>query len=68
MRWVEALLDELEVDAAARRQLWGGTAAAWLGRERTGAVRAASVSSSPASDLPADDAADRPFRLRDVCF
>jgi len=30
-RWVVDLLDELEVDAAAREQIWSGTAAAWLG-------------------------------------
>ena len=29
--WVEDLLDELEVDAATRRQVFAGTAAAWLG-------------------------------------
>lgn len=29
--WVEDLLDALEVDAATRTQVFGGTAAAWLG-------------------------------------
>jgi predicted TIM-barrel fold metal-dependent hydrolase len=66
--WVEALLDELAVDAAARRQLWGGTAAAWLGRDSAArASRAANASSSPAADRASDDDADRPLRLRDVC-
>jgi len=31
MGWVDDLLDELEVGADARRLIWGGTAAAWLG-------------------------------------
>jgi predicted TIM-barrel fold metal-dependent hydrolase len=29
--WVADLLDALEVDAAGRARIWGGTAAAWLG-------------------------------------
>jgi len=29
--WLEALLDELQVDTATRAQVMGGTAAAWLG-------------------------------------
>ena len=33
MGWVTDLLDVLEVDAAARARIWGGTAAAWLGLE-----------------------------------
>ena len=32
--WVDDLLDELEVDAAARARIWGGTAAGWLGLTR----------------------------------
>jgi uncharacterized protein len=35
-RWLEDLLDELDVDAAARGHIFGGTAAAWLGLD-TGA-------------------------------
>lgn len=30
-RWVEELLDELQVDEAGRSRIWSGTAAAWLG-------------------------------------
>ncbi len=30
--WVEALLDEIGVDASARERIWSGTAAAWLRR------------------------------------
>ena len=77
MGWVEALLDELEVGADARRQLWGGTAAAWLGRDGARADRAAPASSddpptddrptADAADRPTPDAAGRPLRLRDVC-
>jgi len=76
MGWVQALLDELEVDADARRRVWGGTAAAWLGRDGSSAGRGASASSTfPAADRPPDDTADpsadeaasRPLRLRDVC-
>jgi hypothetical protein len=66
MGWVHALLDELEVDVEARRRIWGGTAAAWLGRgdapggrrHRTEPVRDAAT---PAAD------AGKPLRLRDVC-
>ncbi len=29
--WVQELMDQLELDEAARSQIWGGTAAAWLG-------------------------------------
>jgi predicted TIM-barrel fold metal-dependent hydrolase len=29
--WVEALMDELELDNHARQRIWSGTAAAWLG-------------------------------------
>jgi predicted TIM-barrel fold metal-dependent hydrolase len=52
MGWVEMLLDELEVAPDARRRLWGGTAAAWLGR---------------AEPARAVEASERPLRLRDVC-
>jgi uncharacterized protein len=42
-RWVTELLDLLEVDEAARQDIWSGTAAAWLGRSpapvRLGAAR-----------------------------
>jgi hypothetical protein len=31
MSWVHELLDQLEVEAAARARIWSGTAAAWLG-------------------------------------
>jgi len=66
MGWVEALLDELAVDAEARRLIWGATAAAWLGiaAERdvgTGTAR------GPASADSRDESNDRPLRLRDVC-
>jgi len=60
MGWVDDLLDELEVGADARRQIWGGTAAAWLGLdagERAGhdpAPRAA-----PAAMTASGDAVDR---------
>ena len=32
-RWVEELLDELDVSTADRARIWSGTAAAWLGLE-----------------------------------
>lgn len=57
MGWVEALLDELEVDADARRRIWSGTAAAWLGLGTAASDR----------DADLDDADGRPLRLRDVC-
>jgi predicted TIM-barrel fold metal-dependent hydrolase len=42
-RWVAELLDLLQADDAARRSIWSGTAAAWLGRSpapvRLGAAR-----------------------------
>jgi predicted TIM-barrel fold metal-dependent hydrolase len=34
-RWVTELLDLLELDDAARQDIWSGTAAAWLGRSPT---------------------------------
>lgn len=37
--WLEALLDELGVDAATRTQIFSGTAAAWLRRPATVAVK-----------------------------
>ena len=46
MGWVHELLDELEVDADARRRIWGGTAAAWLGRD----AAAAGARAAPALD------------------
>lgn len=39
--WVQALMDALDLDAAAREQIWWGTAAAWLGLEPAGARPAA---------------------------
>jgi uncharacterized protein len=65
MGWVDELLDELEVGADARRRLWGGTAAAWLGRDAAAAVSLRTASRS--DDRSTDDAAGRPLRLRDVC-
>jgi len=79
MGWVHALLDELEVDADARARIWGGTAAAWLGRDGASGHSARTASSSaspfPLSDRPRDDGAgrpadeptSRPLRLRDIC-
>jgi len=66
MGWVEALLDELAVDAEARRLIWGATAAAWLGiaAERDGGTGTARA---PASADSRDESNDRPLRLRDVC-
>ena len=53
MGWVHALLDELAVGPEARARIWGGTAAAWLGLDVSGAA--------------AEDTSDRPMRLRDIC-
>jgi len=64
MGWVHALLDELEVDAAARRRIWGGTASAWLGRGDNGARERAPLSAALAT---VGDEDGRPLRLRDVC-
>ena len=66
MGWVEALLDELAVDAEARRLIWGATAATWLGiaAERDGGTGTARA---PASADSRDESNDRPLRLRDVC-
>jgi len=78
MGWVHDLLDGLEVDADARARIWGGTAAAWLGRDTSGrSARAAPFPASASSlsdrppddgaDRPADEPASRPLRLRDIC-
>ena len=66
MGWVDALLDELEVDAAARRRVWGGTAAAWLGRGDASAERPLPATPVAAIAAPAEDGG-KPLRLRDVC-
>jgi predicted TIM-barrel fold metal-dependent hydrolase len=63
--WVEALLDELEVDAEARRRLWGGTAAAWLDIGEARAARRASA--ARLAEQGADELAGQPLRLRDAC-
>jgi predicted TIM-barrel fold metal-dependent hydrolase len=70
MGWVERLLDELEVDAEGRRQIWGGTASAWLGRGAPDTTRVAGVPGATDEGPEADDAPaeGRPMRrLRDVC-
>jgi predicted TIM-barrel fold metal-dependent hydrolase len=67
MGWVDALLDELEVDDDARRSIWSGTAAAWLGIDRA-VGRPAHASLFASTDVPPDaDASGPPLRLRDVC-
>jgi uncharacterized protein len=64
MGWVHALLDELDVDADSRRRIWGGTAAAWLGRDDASAARPASERSPV---VRSGDGSGSPLRLRDVC-
>ncbi len=61
MGWVHTLLDELDVAAEARDRIWGGTAAAWLGRADVPST--ASRVGSPAANADAGP----PLRLRDVC-
>ena len=56
MGWVHDLLDELEVDAAARAQIWSGTASAWLG-----------LGDTPTADADDEDRGGAPLRLRDIC-
>ena len=57
----------------ARRAIWGGTAATWLGLDSARAGRAAAPpllagrTSDDDADRPALHAADRPLRLRDIC-
>jgi predicted TIM-barrel fold metal-dependent hydrolase len=66
MGWVHALLDELDVDVDARRRIWGGTAAAWLGRgDGQGGRRVRAEPFVDAVTAPVD--AGQPLRLRDVC-
>jgi predicted TIM-barrel fold metal-dependent hydrolase len=74
MGWVDTLLDELAVDADARRAIWGGTAATWLGLDPAPARQAAAsplFTADRTTDANDDrlepQAADRPLRLRDVC-
>jgi hypothetical protein len=80
MGWVDDLFDELEVGADARRLIWGGTAAAWLGIDagehagRDAASRRAGrdPGSRPASTTGTvaevgDESTGRPMRLRDFC-
>jgi predicted TIM-barrel fold metal-dependent hydrolase len=59
MGWVDDLLDELEVGADARRLVWGGTAAAWLGidaGERAGRDAASRRAGRDAGSRPASKA------------
>lgn len=58
MGWVRTLLDELEVDATARERIWGGTAAAWLGLDRSASVRTSGDDESGSIFRP---------RMRDLC-
>ncbi len=55
MGWVATLLDEFDVDAAARARIWGGTAAAWLGLDQA------------TTTLRDDSGAPFRLRMRDVC-
>lgn len=50
-RWLEELLDELEVDASARQQIFSGTAASWLG------LPAPAAEGEPAAERTAKQAA-----------
>lgn len=54
--WVQDLMDELGLDAAAREQIWWGTAAAWLGLD--GAGGAARPAQSAPGREPARAAGD----------
>jgi len=66
MGWVDALLDDLNVDDKARRRIWGGTAAAWLGRE-TGAGDRPLRWAGPARADADSDSEPGPLRLRGIC-
>jgi len=57
--WLVALLDELDVDATAREQIFSGTAATWLGRTPVAATPAGhgSPSHAPRSAAPPAPAA-----------
>jgi predicted TIM-barrel fold metal-dependent hydrolase len=67
MGWVRQLLDELEVDAAGRRRIWGGTAAAWLGLPAPVALDTSSATVAPDEARGADDVGGRPMRLQGIC-
>jgi predicted TIM-barrel fold metal-dependent hydrolase len=80
MGWVADLLDELEVDAAGRARIWGGTAAAWLGLESPQPGRSARPPARPGGDrTPAPIGLDTvaakaraeadgpPLRLQRIC-
>jgi len=45
--WLLELLDQLEVDADARAQIWSGTAATWLGEAASGIGRSACTKAAP---------------------
>lgn len=76
MGWVTDLLDELQVDAAARARIWGGTAAAWLGLEspaaNTGRARPGTEPVVPEEPKAPEEpnpvaAAGTPLRLNCIC-
>lgn len=63
--WLVDLLDELQVDAAARERIFFGTAAAWLGlaREAGGSTSGGGEGRHDAADTPQDRPQDRPQDL-----
>lgn len=63
MRWVEDLMNELELDAHARQRIWSGTAAAWLGLKGASTYR-------PSGDdarIDAEREGGRPMRPDNIC-
>jgi uncharacterized protein len=55
--WLQALLDELGLDAEGQAAVWQGTAADWLGLAPSGHVSRPPGESHPADDATATDAA-----------
>jgi predicted TIM-barrel fold metal-dependent hydrolase len=67
MRWVDELLDALDVPAEARRRIWGGTAAAWLGLEVPSASATERADVDTSSRFPSNNDGGSRLRWRDLC-
>jgi predicted TIM-barrel fold metal-dependent hydrolase len=76
-RWVEALMDQLALEPAARERIWWGTAAAWLGLHLpkpaarppapSHSAWPARLPAAPSDDDPDSSFFDRPLRLMPRC-
>jgi len=67
MRWVDDLLDALDVATDARRRIWGGTAAAWLGLDTQSGTAIELVRAEANSPVESTDDGGSRMRWRRMC-